>query len=381
MDVSAAQWLRLATPMPKQEPRSRAWSPWRARLVKTHRLLGLAAALFWLVQAVTGTLIVFHWEVDDALLGQQTVPANPQAIQARLAVLAPPGSGAKIISVWASAGAANRYDVKIDDPQLGKQVVRIAGDGSVLRARRASERSTIDQIVALHQTLLLGDAGKWITGISGMLLLSNLLLGLATGWPGKIPWRRAIVPIRSGGLTARVYSWHRALGLIGAVPAMLLVGVGVSLAFEDGTARLVGAVPIDMPSHPGLSSIGFAAAVEAAERAIPGSTFTAVAAMPSAEDATYRIRLLAPHEWRRAYGTSIVYVDAANGRIRGAYPADTLPLANRFMNGLYAVHTGEISGVIGRLLVFSTGLWLASMTILGVMLWARKRRRPRKATI
>lgn len=355
--------------------RSRTRPRWRPRFIKLHRWLGLVAAVFWLIQAATGAMIVFHWEMDDALVAGRPAATDLPAIQSRLGALAPDGSGRRIVSVWTSAGAPDRYDVTIADPRTGKQVARTAGDGTVLRMRGGA-RSLIDTLVALHQTLLLGDTGKWIVGISGSVLLSNLLLGLVAAWPRRGTWRRAVVPIRVGGPAARTYSWHRALGLLGVVPALLLVSVGVSLVFEDSTARLVGAAPLAMPPRPGVPVIGFAAAVHAAERAVPGSRLTAVATMPSTDDATYRIRVLAPDERRRAYGTSTVYIDAVTGSVRGAYPANAAPRANAFMNALYAFHTGEILGLTGRLLVMATGLWLATMVVLGVILWKR-RRRPR----
>ncbi len=360
--------------MSNRKPDPRARPKWRTRFVAAHRWLGLAAAIFWLIQAGTGVMIVFHWEIDDALVAGRPAKTDLPAIQSRLGLLAPAGSGRRIVSVWTSAGAPDRYDVTIADPRAGKQVVRIAGDGTVLRTRGGA-RSVIDTLVVLHQTLLLGDAGGWIVGISGDLLLSNLLFGLVAAWPRWGTWRRAVVPIRVGGPAARAYSWHRALGLFGVAPALLLVSVGVSLVFEDGTARLVGAAPLALPPRPGAPVVGFAAAVETAERAVPGSRLTAVATMPGPDDATYRIRVLAPDEWRRAYGTSTVYVDAVTGAVRGAYPANAAPRANTFMNALYAFHTGEILGLVGRLLVMATGLWLATMVVLGLILWQRRRHR------
>jgi uncharacterized iron-regulated membrane protein len=47
------------------------------------------------------------------------------------------------------------------------------------------------------------------------------------------------------------------------------------------------------------------------------------------------------------------------------------------VDSLFAVHTGEILGLTGRLLALCAALWLATMTILGLMLWwARRRPKP-----
>lgn len=351
---------------------------WRNRLIAMHRWLGLVAAAFWLLQAVTGVLIVFHWELDDATVPGAHAKTDLPAIETRLAALAPPGSGRHVISLWTSAGAADRYDVHVATTVGARRTVRIAGDGTVLRDMNGAERTPTDTIVVLHQTLLAGAAGGWIVGISGLLLLSNLLVGAYVAWPRRGTWRRAIVPIRTGAAAARTYSWHRALGLIGLLPAILLVSAGILRVFEDGASQLIGVVAVKMTPQPGTPKIGFAAATGTALKVVPGSMLTAVTGLPDSDDATWRIRLRAPGERRRAYGMTTVFVDAVSGRVRGIYPASSAPLANSFMDALYAIHTGEVAGIVGRLLVLATGAWLAVMIALGVTLWQR-RRKPRMA--
>ena len=72
--------------------------------IRIHRWLSLAAALFWLVQAVTGTLIVFHWELDDLATGGVHRGTDLVAIDRRLRTFAPTGAGRSIRSVWTTAG-------------------------------------------------------------------------------------------------------------------------------------------------------------------------------------------------------------------------------------------------------------------------------------
>ena len=40
----------------------------RKNLLELHRWLGLSAAAIWLVQAITGILLTFHFEAEDAML-------------------------------------------------------------------------------------------------------------------------------------------------------------------------------------------------------------------------------------------------------------------------------------------------------------------------
>src|SRR3546814_6398405 len=58
-------------------------------MLTVHRWLSLGAAAFWLLQAFTGILIVFHWEITDAALSDIHRPTDLAAIERRIDTLAP----------------------------------------------------------------------------------------------------------------------------------------------------------------------------------------------------------------------------------------------------------------------------------------------------
>src|SRR3546814_7128640 len=55
------------------------------RLRSIHRWASLTMMAFWLVQALTGMLLVFSWELDDATVSAPHVPTDLTAIDAALA--------------------------------------------------------------------------------------------------------------------------------------------------------------------------------------------------------------------------------------------------------------------------------------------------------
>lgn len=354
---------------PKRRPRR-----FRQRLVSVHRWLSLGMAALWLLQAASGALIVFHWEIADAAIAAPHSDTDPAALGRRIGQLAPPGSGRSVASIWTSAGFSDRYDIHvIDAGSGGDTIVRVAGDGTPIRISAPGTQSLIDTIVVLHQTLLGGDRGRWIIGASGFLLITSLLMGIFIAWPKRGMWRKSLTPVRRGPPVARYYSWHRALGLTGAGAALLLITPGALLAFDAELRPLLGATPPAMAPRPGPVAIGFAQAVETAEAAVPGSRLTAVT-MPTAADATYQVRLRAPGDWQRAYGGSLVFVDAASGRIRGVDLAEDAPAYRKAMDLLFPIHTGQAGGLVTRLLTLSVGVWLASMIVIGARLWWLRRR-------
>ncbi|MCW4460711.1 PepSY domain-containing protein [Sphingomonas sp. BT-65] len=348
----------------------------RRSLLKLHRWLSLGAAIFWLLQAITGVLIVFHWEITDAGIPGAHRPTDLAAIERRIAAIAPRDSGVTVKSVWTAAGYADRYNIIVEDAEGNGLTVRVAGDGTQLRNTRDGETTLMGFLVGFHHDLL-GAWGSWIVSISGILLCTNLILGLVAAWPRRGTWRLALRPATRGPAAARLYSWHRALGLWVAAPALIIAATGTLLKFEGGVGDLAGVTPVALPPNPPAGDpIGFAAAARAGLAAIPGSTLTQ-AAWPKPDDATWRIRVRAPGELRRAYGGSYVLVDANSGAVRGIFPAAQAAPANAFMSALFPIHTGEAGGLPGRILSIAIGLWLITMIVAGSLLWFR-RRKPRK---
>ncbi len=350
-------------------------APKRAGIATTiFRWLGVVAALIWLVQAVTGILLTYYFEVNDTLMSAVDKPKDFAAIEQQMDTLAAKGGEAKINWIWSTAGRPDRFFLNYATPNGTNRAARIAGDGTVLLDMAESEHTFLEWVREVHLTLVAGKTGEWILTITSLLLLGNLILGIYTLWPRRERWGDALNPRRTTG--DRLHAWYRAIGLVGVLPAFVVVAAAVTIFFEHSIEGPIGAPPIAMPAvAPQGEGIGFAAAARAAEAAIPGSRFVG-GPMASAEDATWKLWVNQPGEYFRenGYGGSLVLIDGNTGSVRGAFPLQQASAAYKFMALPYPIHTGEIAGPIGRLLVLLVGLWLATMTILGLILWNRRRK-------
>jgi uncharacterized iron-regulated membrane protein len=332
--------------------------------------------LFWVLQAASGVLIVFHWELEDALIRAPHRPTDPAAIEARLHELAPPGSGLVIESVWTSGGARDRYDVYVETPDgEAERTIRIDGAGNVLRTLTPAESGVFGAIVGFHHDLLAGEAGSWIVGISGLLLASNIVVAIFMAWPARKGLRALRPPPKAVRGIQRVYGWHRAIGFWGAFPALALTSAGVLLVFQDSVERWLDPASIAAPTEPWTteSPPGFGNVVEAAMALHPDARLADIS-FPTADSAIWRVRLRTDGEARRAYGRTVVFVSGNSGQILANLPASGVTPSRAFLDGLFPFHTGEIAGLPGRIVVVATGLWLLSMSLLGVSLWTTRRR-------
>ncbi len=349
-------------------------------VLRFHRILSLVASVFWLLQALSGVLIVFHWEMNDATVAGAARPVDIGALSRQMETLPrTAGLGWTFQSIWVTAGQPDRFDIKIGNEATGEtRSIRVAGDGSVLRNRSSNDQwrngAWVGTLVEFHHNLLGGDLGAWIVGCSGVLLLTNILLGLKLAWPRRRLWRRSLLPRKTRPGPARIHSWHRAIGLWLALPALVSVSCGTLLVFHDELVEALGASPavVAEPSNAPLR-IGPEQAIAIARGQFREASLVALYP-PSAEAPWYDIRLLQPNELRRAYGTTNVAIDARTGAVLRLHDPATAAASRTFTDGLFPIHTGEAGGLAGRLLVMLIGLWLATMIILGLRLWWLRRR-------
>src|SRR5262245_60435004 len=115
---------------------------------KIHRYLGLLAGLFWIIQALTGLVLVFQWELDDAGLPGAPTTVDVRALGDRIQSV--DRQLGHVSSVWATGMAANRFDIYYEDRTGASRAMRVDGVGRVLRDR---SEDTLFRDGALYGTL------------------------------------------------------------------------------------------------------------------------------------------------------------------------------------------------------------------------------------
>ncbi len=331
-----------------------------------HRYLSLAFAALWLFQAVTGCLVVFRWELDDARVAGRSQPFDVVALGARLDQLSSQ-TGTTVSSVWSSGAKADRFDISYS--RNGKDYsLRVDGAGHDLR--NIDHTTIFDTFSDLHMALMQGDIGRWFLGFSGLLLLTNMALGVKLAWPRAGMWLKAMRPPRATALPTIIYGWHRMLGLWLVIPALVTISAGVLLAYDDPIeAAFKANVPVPVHAPVVTAQIKPSVALKAVMTTYPDSTLSGFS-FADLETPWYKARLHAKGEMPRIWGMTTVFVSAQTGEVLSTYDARLAHAPARFLlDVIYPLHTGQIAGVFGRMVQLLIGLWLIAMIGLGVGLW------------
>ena len=73
-------------------------------------------------------------------------------------------------------------------------------------------------------------------------------------------------------------------------------------------------------------------------------------------------------------GPALLYYDGGNGSLLGGQVPWQGTAADIFVQAQFPLHSGRILGLPGRILVSVMGLVVATLSVTGVVVWARKRR-------
>jgi uncharacterized iron-regulated membrane protein len=345
-----------------------------------HRWISLFLIVFWVLQAASGSILVFYRQVDDLLLAGQLESETDLELSRTIENVIKANSGTDVVRIIASGGHGPFFDVLHEKNGHSLLASRVDGStGEVLRTTAWQDpisAASVGRIIFLfHKELLAGSIGHWFVGVSGLCLMISVLIALRIAWPRRRNLVTAVSPGPLRWTRGSIFRWHRAWGLWVAPLVIVMAVTGALQVWMEPIQRAMNArveppdVSLTAPSPKTARNLD--QVVDLALREFPSGKISMID-MPSEARRYYRVRLALPHEGRRVFGTTAVYINATGTTVLKIHNAVDAPVRYRFTRGIYSVHTGEMFGIIGRLLSFLTGVALIVLSVFGACLWLRR---------
>ncbi|WP_137044821.1 PepSY domain-containing protein [Pseudolabrys sp. FHR47] len=386
--------------------------PGRKLLVTIHRYVGLIIALFMVVAGLTGSAIAFRDELDawlnpelfeahstGALLPVGEIVARVEQSDPRIMV--------SLLPLHPEPGATYAIGVLPRvDPSTGRpfvlnynQVFVDPASGDFLGQRKTGaccfeRKHLMPFLYIVHNNLMLpGRYGNWLMGGIALLWAIDCFVAISLTFPRNRPfferWRQAFL-IRRGTKSQRMaLDMHRSGGLWLWCLLLMLAVTGVSLNLADELVRPVLAkVSTVTPSpreqgrsrftfKPPAPTFDFTQAAAKAEAAMAARS-AAVKAFEVAYLAYYKVYIVSLAEPGRDPETGLghphIYLDSVSGEaIRADIPGEG-GAGDVFLQWQLPLHSGRVIGLPGQILVAASGIVVAVLAVLGVVIWWHKRR-------
>jgi uncharacterized iron-regulated membrane protein len=259
--------------------------------------------------------------------------------------------------------------------------------GQVLETYNARE-SFFFSVMALHRWLLGGNdsIGKYIMGTATLIFLFILITGIILWWPKtrKIMVQRLKIK-SSAGWKRLNHDLHIVLGFYSSIFLFIFSFTALAWSFQwfnDGIYKVTNS-PLKQPEPPqsvykdSAKSVGFDAVYLAAQTVYKDVSYYNIST-PRDSAAVYSVTALsnqAVHET----ASDAVYIDQYSGQVLGQQLFSQRSLGARVRSTFRPVHTGSIWGMPSKIISFIVCLLGVTFPITGVIMWLNRTRKKGKA--
>lgn len=353
----------------------------RRTVLALHLWVGLVLGLHFALLGVTGSLLVFHNQIDTFLNPQllRVVPGPTRA-----------SADAMLLAVKRAHPNAQIDRVVLPTRPDGALEVRFKSDGERFKAavdpfsaRYLGERGVkgyfMGVVLYLHMDLLLGERGEMLNGYASLLFALLLASGLWLWLPSRRGFKKALPTrlkvTRGASLRRRMHDLHNVFGFYSLPLLLLIVLTGSAFVFHEAVENAVFAltgtsrkIETEFTATPG-ASLPRQRLLDVAQSVVPQGRLDRF----YPEEGSFSARFEAPGVGR---GDSYVTVslDAATGKIMEIDDARAVSRGQRVLNWLTPLHFGDWGGLTVRVIYALCGLMPLSLFLTGLWKWNDKRR-------
>ncbi len=369
--------------MPEKR-RNKARKVWR----NVHISFGLVVGLLFVLTGLTGSLLVFYIEIDEWLNPEVTFSPTEESWQSyedmfqALRTAHPTREHSWRLEVPSSQGrmiTARYYKPKeTADISFAPLMVWVNPHTVEIVSSRLWGTFPMTWLYNLHYRLLLDMTGKTILTFVGVCILFSLGTGVYLWWPTTRNLRPAFT-LQTNGSTKRVlYDLHKLNGIYALIFLLILVATGTLLDFP-WVEPMVGSISqlyepprTDSVSNQVSARISVDQAVAIGQARFPNARVKWIET-PNGLTGSYRINLWQQGEPSRRFPKTNVWIDQYTGHVLSSRDIKDDSAGDTFLRWLHPLHSGQVLGLPGRILVCLSGLIPLVLYVTGITMWWRRR--------
>jgi uncharacterized iron-regulated membrane protein len=365
-----------------------------------HLWLGLGFGLFLAIIGLTGSILVFWHELDEAINpalygAEPSGNLTPKPIDELIAAAkqnAPKGWD----SVWLDAPQENGNYVfgfyypeaspKPEEAQSLNIVVNpytaeVTGRRVFYHSWHPLKHSLVGFFFKLHYAMFLGEAGVTIVGVLGLFFFVSVLSGLILWWPLTGNWKRVLTIKRRASTERFNHDLHQSAGFYSLIVMLvvLISGIYFNLAPQfrwlvERFSNLTPDIEVKTPLRSNQHGFPIHDALTKTQALYPHA-IAQYYSFGNNENLTITACYKdIPALRSKVLDTGCVVIDPNSGDILQIKDPAHGSGGDIFLQWQWPLHSGAAFGWTGRILVFITGLLCPLIFVTGVIRWWQKRK-------
>lgn len=345
-------------------------------LLKYHSWSGLLAGIFIVIMGISGAILIFQHDIEDALWKEytQVETHEPLEIDKGFEAIQKQYKDWSIRLIHFEEGEVLIFNLRRPTERLFVFVHPTTGE----IIQELNELTTFSRwLLKFHYSFQAGVFGRMLVFIAGVLFLLSILTGLILYRKSllKVLFFREKINFRNK--RSLNSSLHRIIGVWSLLLNLLLVITGVFLSYEVVMASL--AAPV-MPNSP-LVTTPIENILQEIKEENPDFTPTYIS-LPASKDGAVSIFGLYnddPFYFSEFYNS--FSADYKSGEITGSVRVQDADMGTKLKSTLIPLHFGNFGGIWTKLLYCIVGLSGPLLSITGFVIWQKgnqsKRRKKR----
>lgn len=357
---------------------------------KVHLYLALSVGVFWVLIGLSGSLCVYHEQIDEWLNPRLVVNHPLEKYQSLDKIFAAvqsahpdrnsswtiemPRTRSGMVTAWYQRPRETFFE------WYAPLMVTVDPYTAEVVANRFWGQTLMTWLVDLHTQLAMGQFGVQLVGILGLLLTISVVAGCYWWWSGLKGLATLLLLRHRLGVVQFAMDLHRLLGWVSAIILLLLSITGTLLSFPAMLELIAGSSTMShgaadrtilSTAVPNNRPVNLAAAEFVARSVFPRAELSRIIT-PVGNNGVYQINFRQKDEVNQRHPYSTVWVDRWSGQIREVSDPFDFTVGEKIVEWLWPIHTGEAIGRVGRLIWFSAGLVLLLLFLSGLVKWLHR---------
>ncbi len=358
---------------------------------KWHLYLGIISGFILMIVGLTGSILVFQDEIDQAL--------NPELFRVMKAEKRIPIE--EIIPIVQAKYPDLKFSYIMDTDEnslLSTYRMYVSEDENEyfinpytaeLSGKRVASSAFIRVVTTIHRTLLIPQIGRYIVGLAALSLLILTISGIRLWLPKKLKQLRKSLSVDfKTSFKRQNYDWHNVLGVFSAPVVISLALTGLVITFNtvfiallflfngkspQTTGSIFGSKSIIIPNQKPLSANQLGKNIY---QLFPNSKIKGIA-VPLEKNETYRFDVYQPGKAKTGERLMVI-TDQYSGKILVNSEKDFPNTGKSYLNWVTPLHYGTFGGWPTRILALLGSLIPPALFFTGLFIWVPRYLKQRK---